>query len=42
MAQAKGRIYSIREILKGAPLVVLHHLYEKFKLKLRHADNYIK
>lgn len=42
MARAQGRIYSIREIRKGAPLVVLRHLYEKCKLKLRHVDNFFK
>jgi hypothetical protein len=42
MAQAEGRICSIREIRKGAPLIVLRHLYEKCKLKLRHVDNFFK
>lgn len=42
MSPAKGRIYSIREIRKGAPLVALRHLYEKCRLKLRHADNFFR
>lgn len=37
-----GRICSIREIRKGAPLVALCHLYEKCRLKLYHADNFFK